>query len=103
RNVSRVDAPTELGKRTIIATSNETDINPIPVGMTMNAIVVNSTLAANIPGSTALPITVPLKYTAADVPNTVAPVCGATACWVGNATGLIQDTSQIPAVLVAPT
>jgi hypothetical protein len=101
--VSRVGAPADLGKFNMIATSNETDLNPIPVGMTMNAILVNNTLAANIPGSTALPITVPLKYTPADLPNTPAPVCGATACWVGDATGLIQDTSKIPAVLVAPT
>ncbi|MDB5955804.1 hypothetical protein [Ramlibacter sp.] len=101
--VSRVGAPADLGKLNITASSNETDINALPAGMTMNAILVNNTLPANVPGSTALPITVPLKYTAADVPNAPAPLCGPTACWVGNATGLIQDTSQVPAVLVAPT
>jgi hypothetical protein len=101
--VSRVGAPADLGKLTIVVSSNETDVNPLPDGMTMNAIVVNNTLPANVPGSTALPITVPLKYTPADVPNQPAGGCGATACWVGDATGLIQDTSKTPAVLVAPT
>ncbi|MDB5954416.1 hypothetical protein, partial [Ramlibacter sp.] len=101
--VSRVGAPADLGKLTIVVSSNETDVNPLPDGMTMNAIVVNSTLPANVPGSTALPITVPLRYTAPDVPNSPAVVCGPTACWVGNATGLIQDPTQTPAQLVAPT
>ncbi|GAB3766763.1 hypothetical protein GCM10028796_26610 [Ramlibacter monticola] len=101
--VSRVGAPAELGKLNIIATSNETNLNPVPVGMTMNTTLVNSSLPASVPGSTALPITVPLKYTPADLPGTLTPTCGATPCWVGDVTGVIQDTSKVPAVLVAPT
>jgi hypothetical protein len=101
--VSRVGAPAELGKLNIIASSNETDVNPVPVGMTMNATIVNATLPLNVPGSTALPITVPLVFTPADVPGTLTPTCGPTACWVGNVNQVIQDTSQSPAVLVAPT
>jgi hypothetical protein len=101
--VSRVGAPAELGKLNITATSNETDLNPIPPGMTMNALISNSTLPANLPGSTALPITVPLVFTAADVPGTLTPTCGPTACWVGNATQVIANTTQTPAVYLAPT
>jgi hypothetical protein len=101
--VSRVGAPADLGKLNITATSNETNLNPVPVGMTMNAILVNNTLPNNVPGSSALPITVPLKFTAADPPGTAVPVCGATPCWVGDVNGVIEDTSQVPAVLVAPT
>jgi hypothetical protein len=101
--VSRVGAPADLGKLNILATSNETDFNPLPTGMTMTAIIVNASLPATVPGSTALPISVPLKYTPADVPGTLTPTCGATPCWVGDINNVIQDTTQTPAVLVAPT
>jgi hypothetical protein len=101
--VSRVGAPAELGKLNITATSNETSTNPVPPGMTMNAVIVNSTLASTVPGSTALPITIPLKFTPADVPGTLTPVCGPTACWVGDAAQVIEDTTQTPALMLAPT
>jgi hypothetical protein len=101
--VSRVGAPAELGKLNMVVNDNETDTNPLPVGMTMTATIVNNTLPLNLPGSTALPISIPLLYTPADVPGTLTPVCGATACWVGNVNQVIQNTSVTPSVLVAPT
>jgi hypothetical protein len=101
--VSRVGAPADLGKLTIIANSNETNLNPVPAGMTMTATYSNSLLPATVPGSTAQPLTLPLVYTPADLPGTLTPTCGtAAACWVGNITGVIQDTSQTPSVLVNP-
>ena len=100
--VSRVGAPAEFGKFFITATSTAT---PPPVGMTMTATLVNDTLPANMTGSTALPITLPLLFTPADPPGTPAGggICGATPCWTTLVTGVIADTRQTPGIYVAPT
>jgi hypothetical protein len=100
--VSRVGAPASLGKLNMDVTSSAT---PPPLGMTMTATIVNNTLPANVPGSTALPITMQLLYTPADLPGTPIglTICGPTPCWDGLLDGVIQNTSVTPAVLVAPT
>jgi hypothetical protein len=97
--VSRVGAPAELGKLQVTAVSSAT---PPPAGMTLTATYSNSTLPANVPGSTALPLTLPLLFTPADVPGTLTPTCGATPCWFGTILGVIQNTSVTPAVLLNP-
>ena len=99
-NVGGVTA--QRGKLTISAVSSAT---PPPIGMTMTATFFNNTLPANVPGSSALPITVPLLFTAADPPGTTAAgaVCGATPCWTVLVSGVIGNTSVTPAVLVPPT
>jgi len=62
-------------------------------------------LPANVPGSSALPLTVPLLLTAADPPGTTAggAVCGLTPCWTTLVSAVISNTSVTPAVLVPPT
>ena len=97
--VSRVGAPADLGKFTVQVTSSAT---PPPAGMTMTATYSNSTLPANVPGSAALPLTMPLLFTPADLPGTLTPTCGATPCWFGTILGVIQNTSVTPSVLVNP-
>jgi hypothetical protein len=93
----------DKGKLTVTATSSLSTAVANPVGLTMTATYVNNTLPANVPGSTALPLSLPLILQAADVPGTVTPVCGPTPCWTGQVLSVINDTSQSPAVLVAPT
>jgi hypothetical protein len=90
----------EFGKFNINATSTAF---PPPVGMTMTATLVNNTLPANIIGSTALPISMPMLFTQADVPGTLTPVCGPNPCWVGFTKGVIADTTQTPPIYLAPT
>jgi hypothetical protein len=99
-NVGGVTA--QRGKLTISVTSTAT---PPPPGMTMTATFFNNTLPANVPGSSALPISVPLLFTAADPPGTTAAgaVCGAAPCWTTLVSGVIANTSITPAVLVPPT
>ena len=94
---------TNVGKLTITALSSATTANPPPVGMTMTAFYSNSSLPANVSGSTALPLSMQLTLQAADLPGTLVPVCGATPCWTGSVVGVIADTSVTPAVLVPPT
>jgi hypothetical protein len=101
--VSRVGAPSLLGKLQVIATSNETNANPLPTGMTMNATIVSSSIPATVPGSTKLPISLSMVYTQADLPGTLTPTCGATPCWVGLATGVIENTSVTPSTMTYPT
>jgi hypothetical protein len=98
--VSRFGAPAQLGKFNMTVTSTAT---PPPVGMTVTASIVNNTLPANVPGSTALPILMPLLYTPADVPGTLTPNCGATPCWSGLVDGIIQDPTQTPTGLLVPS
>jgi hypothetical protein len=98
--VSRVGAPADLGKFQVMLTSS-TGANP-PPGETITVTYSNSTLPANVPGSTALPLTMPLLFTPADVPGTLTPTCGATPCWFGTILGVIQNTSVTPSVLVNP-
>jgi hypothetical protein len=101
--VSRVGAPAEFGKFQIVANSTAL---PAPLGMTMTATLVNNTLPLNLNGSTALPITVPLLLTGADTPAVIAAglaVCGPTPCWTTLISGVIADTTQTPAIYVAPT
>jgi hypothetical protein len=101
--VSRVGAPAQLGKFNMNVTSSASPSTPPPAGMTMTAFIVNNTLPANVAGSTALPIVMPLLFTPADVPGTLTPVCGATPCWVGLVDGIIQDPTVTPTGLLAPT
>ena len=98
--VSRVGAPAEFGKFGITAFSTAV---PAPVGMTMTATLVNNTLPATTLGSTALPIKITLLLTGADPVGTLVPVCGPTPCWTTLIAGVIADTSQTPAIFVAPT
>jgi len=102
--VSRVGAPAQLGKFNMTVTSSATPSTPPPAGMTVTAFIVNDTLPANVPGSTALPIVMPLLFTPADVPGTLTPVCAVVGpCWVGLVDGIIQDPTQTPTGLLAPT
>jgi hypothetical protein len=98
-NVGGVTA--QRGKLTISVTSS-TGANP-PAGMTMTATFFNNTLPANVPGSSALPMTAPLVFTAADPVGTTVAVCGPTPCWTTLVSGVIANTSVTPAILVAPT
>jgi len=100
--VSRVGAPAEFGKFSVVATSTAL---PAPPGMTMTASLVNDTLPATMIGSTALPINLPLLLTAVDPAGTPvgAGVCGPTPCWTTLVNGVIADTRQTPGVFVAPT
>jgi hypothetical protein len=91
----------QRGKLTVSVLSS-TGANP-PTGMTMTATFFNNTLPADVPGSSALPISVPLIFTAADPPGTVTAVCGTTPCWTTLVSGVIANTSVTPALLVAPT
>jgi len=92
----------QRGKLTVSVTSTA---NPPPPGMTMTASFFNSTLPANIPGSSALPMTAQLVYTAADPIGTTGAgaVCGTAPCWTALISGVIANTSVTPAVLVPPT
>jgi hypothetical protein len=92
----------QRGKLTISVTSTAT---PAPLGMTMTATFSNNTLPANVPGSSALPISVPLLLTAADPPGTTAggAVCGPIPCWTKLVSAVISNTTVTPAVLVPPT
>jgi hypothetical protein len=100
--VSRVGAPAEFGKFSVVASSTAL---PAPVGMTMTATLVNDTLPATMLGSTSLPINLPLLLTAADPAGTPvgAGVCGPTPCWTTLVSGVIADTRQTPGIYVAPT
>jgi hypothetical protein len=93
----------QRGKLTISVTSTA---NPPPPGMTMTASFFNSTLPAGTPGSSTLPMTAQLIFTAADPVGTTAggAVCGTVApCWTVLVSGVIANTSVTPAVLVPPT
>jgi hypothetical protein len=96
-NVGGVTA--QRGKLTVSVTSSAT---PPPVGMTMTATFFNNTLPANVPGSSAAPISVPLLFTAADPPGTTAAgaVCGATPCWTALISAVIDNHAGL---LVPPT
>jgi hypothetical protein len=87
QTVSRVGAPALLGVFHLQANSTA-QVAP-PAGWTMNA-----TMTAKLAnGTTSAPVTIPLNLTAADVPNQVLPVCGATPCWIGDINGLIVDVT----------
>ena len=87
----------QRGKLTISVISTAT---PAPLGMTMTATFFNNTLPANVPGSSALPITVPLILTAADPVGTLVPVCGPTPCWTALVSTVIDNLAGL---LVPPT
>ena len=76
-----------VGKTQVTAVSTK---NPAPIGMTMTAFISNSTLPNNVPGSTALPIAIPMTLQPADAAAPT-PVCGATPCWIGAQLGTIDN------------
>ena len=92
----------QRGKLTITAVSTA---SPAPAGMTMTATFFNNTLPANMPGSSALPMTAPLVLLPADPIGAVLVICGPTPCWTTGTpiAGVIADTRVTPAVLVPPT
>ena len=87
----------------VVATSSK---SPAPAGMFMVATFSNSNLAANIPGSTANPISSEMVLMS-NTPSAPATCPTAAPCWVLNAPGYIVDPtgvygSGVP-ILVPPT
>ena len=96
-NVGGVTA--QRGKLTVSVTSSAT---PAQVGGTMTATFFNNTLAANVPGSSALPLTMTLLAQPADPVGTLpgASICGPTVCWTNVAPAVIDN---LQGTLLPPT